>query len=173
MTMNYKHPNNRGFTLVEIIASLFIIGMIASIAGMGIVQLANGFIFSKKNAETVQKAQIVMSRLVKELTSDTILSSGTSIAIIFTNSRLTGSHQIRWDNATKQLLFDENTAASDEVILTDDVNAFDLKYYDSYSTPSSPSTSYSAASSIIEITLELDGAGDTSTTFTDRVFLRD
>ena len=171
--MNYKHQNKHGFTLVEIIASLFIIGMIASIAGMGIVQLANGFIFSKKNAETVQKAQIVMSRLVKELTSDTTLSSGTSIAVIFTNSRSTGSHQIRWDNATKQLLFDENTAASDEVILTDGVSSFDLKYYDSYSTPSSPSTSYSSASSIIEITLELDGAGDTSTAFTDRVFLRD
>jgi prepilin-type N-terminal cleavage/methylation domain-containing protein len=59
--------NNKGFTLVEIIVSLVIVGIMAAVAGMGIVSMVQGYEFAKENVVISQKAQLVMARLRCEL----------------------------------------------------------------------------------------------------------
>jgi prepilin-type N-terminal cleavage/methylation domain-containing protein len=61
--------NEKAFTLIEVIVSLVLIGIMAAIAGMGLIKIAEGYVFAKQNAETVQKAQIAMARIVKELSN--------------------------------------------------------------------------------------------------------
>lgn len=72
-----------GFTLIEMIASLAIVGILAAIAGMGLVQMTEGFLLSRVGAESAQKAQLAMTRMVKEFSHITDVSSGSSQSITF------------------------------------------------------------------------------------------
>jgi len=42
--------NESGFTLIEIIVSLVLVGMMAAIAGMGIVTGTKGYLLAKENS---------------------------------------------------------------------------------------------------------------------------
>ena len=159
---NNTNCNNRGFTLIEVIVSLVLVGIIGAIAGMLLVQISKGFVFSKKTAATAQKGQITISRLVKEFSSITSISSGTATSITFTRDPGV-THTISWAGANNPLLI-----ATD--IVTDNVNSFNLQYYDSYNDPS-PSPSYLPSTAMIEITLELKEADYIPSEFINRVFL--
>jgi len=148
-----------GFTLLEIIAALILVGIIGATLGIGITQIINGFIFSKKNAETARKAQLAITRLVKELKEADISSSSAATSIIFSDN----SKTITWSGAGNPLKINSD-------ILADNVSDFKLTYYDSYD-DASPANSYSPASTtLIGITLKLKGADDMILTFEDRVF---
>ena len=56
-----------GFTLVEVIASLVIVGILGAIAGMGIVTGMRGYLQAKENGHLAQKAQIALTRINREL----------------------------------------------------------------------------------------------------------
>ena len=73
--MHRRMSNEKAFTLIEVIVSLVLIGILAAIAGMGLVKIAEGYVFAKQNAETVQKAQIAIARIVKELGAATTIST--------------------------------------------------------------------------------------------------
>jgi prepilin-type N-terminal cleavage/methylation domain-containing protein len=85
--MNGRMSNEKGFTLIEVIVSLVLIGILAAIAGMGLVKIAEGYVFAKQNAETVQKAQIAMARIVKELGAATISTTTPPTATSVTYTR--------------------------------------------------------------------------------------
>jgi len=159
---NNNNYNNRGFTLIEVIVSLVLVGIIGAIAGILLVQISKGFVFSKKTAATAQKGQITISRLVKEFSAITSISSGTATSITFTRD-LGVTHTISWAGTNNPLLI-----ATD--IVTDNVNSFNLEYYDSYNDPS-PSPTYLPSTAMIEITLELKGADDIPSEFVNRVFM--
>ena len=75
-----KHlSNEKAFTMIEVIVSLVLAGIMAAVVGLGLVKIAQSYIFAKQNSETVQKAQIAMTRIVKELGAAE--PSGTSTAI--------------------------------------------------------------------------------------------
>ena len=56
-----KHET--GFTIIELIVSLVLVGIMASVAGMGIVAGVRGYLFAKDNAAISGKAQLAMSRM--------------------------------------------------------------------------------------------------------------
>jgi prepilin-type N-terminal cleavage/methylation domain-containing protein len=56
-----------GFTLIEIMVSLVLVGLIAAIAGTSVVMGMRGYLFAKENDAITQKAQLAMSRLNREL----------------------------------------------------------------------------------------------------------
>ena len=60
--------NQKGFTLIEVIVTLILVGIMASMAGMGIVSGVQGYLFAKDNAAISQKAQAAMARLNRTFT---------------------------------------------------------------------------------------------------------
>lgn len=60
--------NQTGFTLIEVIVTLILVGILASMAGMGIVSGVQGYLFAKDNAAISQKAQAAMARLNRTFT---------------------------------------------------------------------------------------------------------
>lgn len=154
--------NHRGFTLIEIITSIVIISIISVIAGMGLYQIARGYVFFRNNSDTAQQAQIAMTRLKKETGNIKSVTTGTatSTSITFTRSSDMTQHTISWVGGNSPLLIDSYT-------LIGPVTLFNLYYYDSYSSKSS----YSSKTSMIEIHLQLKGAENTTLDFVDRVNL--
>ncbi|MDB4319243.1 prepilin-type N-terminal cleavage/methylation domain-containing protein [bacterium] len=76
--MKIQCRNRAGFTLIELIATLVLSGIVLVFAGMLMETSTNIFINGKEAAEDSQKVQIAMNRLVKELTyagADTLVIS--------------------------------------------------------------------------------------------------
>jgi prepilin-type N-terminal cleavage/methylation domain-containing protein len=156
----------RGFTLIEIIVSIVVITIIMVIAGVGLVEISKGYVFSKKNALTTQQGQIAMMRLKKELSNIASITSVTLTppSITYTRSSDTPprpNHTISWAGSSSPILLDGDT-------LLGSVTSFSLNYYDSYNASAS---AYSASTSIMEIMLVLMGAENSPMNFTDRVNL--
>ena len=126
-----------GFTLIEMIASLAIVAILAAIAGMGLVQITEGYMISRTGAEMAQKAQLAMARMVKEFSYLTDVSAGSSLSINFDSFHADEvldtirSYSISW-----------NGTVGDDLLLTcldcpggtpteplvDQVTAFDINY---------------------------------------------
>ncbi len=155
--------NRRGFTLIEMILSLVLVGILAAVIGLGIVNAVQGFFFTKMNATTLQKGQNTLARLVKEFNNIVSVTSGSAKSITFTSvkAELLANHTISWSgNPNDPLLFDSD-------ILADDVSDFQLTYYDSYN--GTGDSNWSSSRKVIEITLKLKGANDAVSVFMNRV----
>lgn len=67
-----------GFTLIEMIVTLLIVGLMAAIGGMGIVQAVRGYVTVRENAAITQKAQLAMSRITREIQEMMSVAPGTT-----------------------------------------------------------------------------------------------
>ena len=117
-----------GFTLIEIIVSLIIVGIMAAVAGMGLTTGLKGFLFSKENAHMSQKAQIALTRLNRELMELLDVVTPSSSSIIY--ERTSGNFAIAKVGSTIKIR--EGSLLPDQDngdILIDNVNAFTLSYY--------------------------------------------
>ncbi|OGP64156.1 MAG: hypothetical protein A2169_04235 [Deltaproteobacteria bacterium RBG_13_47_9] len=113
-----KKSRHKGFTLIEVIAVLIIVGILAAFAGLGIVVAVQGYIFSKDNAIISEKAQLALSRINRELVECYNCSSnitGTS----FTYLNPLGTRTIDWSNNAVNISTDT---------LIDKVSSFGLVY---------------------------------------------
>jgi prepilin-type N-terminal cleavage/methylation domain-containing protein len=173
--MQKRRSDEKGFTLIEVIVTLVLVGITAALAGMWIVSVANGYVFAKMNANTVQKGQLAITRLERELTTiqSVTAASGTGITYIRTDNSLgTVTCSVRQNGNELQL--QQGTGAT-WYPLTDSVSSggFSLRYCNDI--PSSgtqvcgtdwPTT---GTRRIIEITLTLTGANNTPSTFVQRI----
>jgi len=87
--MKKKTPDNRGFTLIEIIVSFVVITILGVIAGRGMLEMVNGYMLSKKNATVAQQGQITAARLKKEFSSIRSITCGGANIITYTIQRST------------------------------------------------------------------------------------
>jgi prepilin-type N-terminal cleavage/methylation domain-containing protein len=126
-----------GFTLIEMIASLAIVGILAAIAGIGLVQITEGYLLSQAGAESAQKVQLAMSRMIKEFNYITDVSGGSSHSITFDSFHADEavdtirSFSISWNGTVGDPLlltcFDCPGGSVTEP-LADNVASFDLSY---------------------------------------------
>lgn len=158
MMKNVKRLNRRGFTLIELIAVLVILGIVSVLGTMGLVEIAKGYIFSKKNAAAAGQTQVALTRLVKEFSSIRSVSSATDKSITYT--RTTGeTHTVSWTTEDQPVTIDGDP-------LIGNVKSFILAYYTAYN---GSAGAYSSVAAVIEWTLVIKGYDDTSLTFVDRV----
>ena len=68
-----KQPS--GFTLIEIMVTLVIVGILATVAGTALLAGLNGYMSAKENDAMAQKSQLAMARLSRELTEFTTIPS--------------------------------------------------------------------------------------------------
>lgn len=162
MTMEKTINKQKGFTLIEIIFVLIIVGIMVAVGGLGLVHVVKGMIFTKMNAATTQKGQIAMTKLVKEFSNINISSitaaNATSISFTSTKNDVNSPHTVMLSGST--ITFDGD-------IVTDQVNSFTLNYYDNYD--STAQTTWQSSRRIIEITLKLTGADGVQSEFKERV----
>ena len=90
--------NNKGFSLVELIASLTIAGILAVALMTIVVTALNGFSLSREAAGVTQKANLALSRIRVELLNATDISTAEADKIIYTT-----------DDGTYELLRAGNT----------------------------------------------------------------
>ena len=166
-----RKSDEKGFTLIEVIVTLVLVGITSALAGMWIVSVANGYVFAKMNARTAQNGQLAMTRLVKEFTSITSIDSGSG------NTNVNKITYTRTDSAFGSVsavvslsgnTIQMNIGNTGNNTLTDSVGSFTLAYCDNFNSTSCPAT-WSSTSRVIEITLTLTGASNTPSTFTQRV----
>jgi len=79
-----------GFTLVEIIASLILLGLISIGIGAYYISIVNSFNTSKTAAEIEQNAQFALARITKELNLLSTLKSASGSTLTFSPSTDTG-----------------------------------------------------------------------------------
>lgn len=139
---------NKGFTLLELIASLVLLGLITAIFGMGLVAALQSNEFSRANVQMAQKAQLAMMRISRELLElthiETVSTGSDDPFIIY--RRIDPSHGhafdrygLHYEPGSGNLLLYTNlssgittlngTTASQADILIDNVNSFVLSYF--------------------------------------------
>ena len=154
---------NSGLTLIELISVIMIVAILSVIAGMGLVQISNGYVFAKKNAVASQQAQVAMTRLIKELSSIKAISTATATSITYT--RAGTSHTLSWAAANQPVTLDGDT-------LMDKVQSFSLTYLNyNYATRAFTASSYGASTAMVEMTVTIHVYAVTPLTFVERVVI--
>ena len=125
-----------GFTLIEIILSLAIAGILTSIAGMGIVSAISGYAVVKENVDLAQKIQLAATRINRELLELTAISVRDDARPYIVYYSATDQLQaIAKVNDTLRLYDNPAEPISDTYlenngdILTDSVDSFALNYF--------------------------------------------
>lgn len=155
--------SQNGFTLIEMIVTLVLVGIIAAFAGMGLVKISEGYLLAKLNAETSQKAQIAIARISKELSSATDISSAVSDSVTYTRPvsqddlTNTTTNTIALTGSTITVNVDSAGAA----VLMDRVTDFSMSFMDASGTVTGTPEKIRR----IEFELEVTGANNTTLNF--------
>lgn len=111
-----------GFTLIEVIASLIIIGIITVFAGMAIVTGVKGYVFARDNASISQKAQLAMTRMSRELMELTNVTTADASRVTY--ERLNGVYTIYVEDNKIKIASGGSPSGGDELV--DYVSSFAL-----------------------------------------------
>mgnify|MGYP002725646090 CR=1 FL=1 len=156
--MKTKRQRQSGMTLIEILVSLLIVGVLVGVSGLLLSPLIQGFLNARQATELLHQGQIGMARIVRELTTVTNVVSGNSVSITYDTLDSTGvAHRrsISWGGSSGDaLLLSGNT-------LIDDVARFQLSYLNSLG--AAKLSSWGADSSIIEVVIDFGVHGSVYT----------
>ena len=162
-----KKQNRCGFTLIEVIASLVIIGIMAIMTSVGINKIFEGYLFTKDNAKTTMRAQVVLTRLMKEFSSIETVANGSKTSLTYSyikNGVSIPTRTLSWSGtAGDPLMLGGNT-------LTKDVNDFELRYHTTYN--DAGDNTWDGSEKMIGITLKMNGAMGVVSSFSIRMVPR-
>ena len=145
----FIHRNaNDGFTLLELLASLVLLGLLTAIFGMGLVAAMQSHEFNRNNAHMSQKSQSALMRISRELMELTVIEAINTGAgdpfIIYrrtdpTNSQATERYGLHYDTSNDNLLLytalaptittlNSSTSGSGDILINR-VRNFSLQYF--------------------------------------------
>lgn len=81
-----KNKNEAGFTLIEAIVVMVIMGVLAVGLSMGLVNGIQNYIFANEASQLSQMAQVALARIEKELVEVTAISSISSSQVDYTRA---------------------------------------------------------------------------------------
>ncbi len=125
-----------GFTMIEVVVSLVLFGIIALVAGMGIVSFAKGYVFTRDSTHMAQKAQLAMGRLNREFMEITNIAAKDDTQpdphVIYDN--ISGRHAIaKYGNEIKMFIDLPSATVTltpnGENTLIDNVDSLTLSYF--------------------------------------------
>jgi prepilin-type N-terminal cleavage/methylation domain-containing protein len=118
---------NLGFTLIEIIVTLVLLGILAAVAGFGIVEVTRGYATARENERMAQTARIALLRISREVMELESVDSATAAEIAVTKPDGT---RVAIGLSGTQILLDNDGDAGGGEILIDHVDSFQLSYTD-------------------------------------------
>ena len=125
-----KRIGQKGFTLIEIIASLVLVGIMATTAGIGIVTFVKAQSFTMINAALTQKAQLALSRITWEFMEFTDVLSVSPDGTFISYHMVDGDRALGLDPADNQIKLTEGlTALADGFPLIDNVQSLSLSLW--------------------------------------------
>jgi len=111
----------KGLTLIEVVVSLVLLGIIVLVAGFGLVQGMQAYIMSRNNADLVQKAQFTLNRIRLELISmDSVVAAGND-SITYTDNEKVLNTQYTLARSGNQITL---TVGGQSYLLTDQLAAY-------------------------------------------------
>lgn len=153
---NVKRKNTYGFTLIEMICVLILIGILGSFLFQGYINTVHSQVNTNNNYHQVQKDQIAILRLLLEMQlAESVVINSNSISYTYN----TESRSIFKSNDTLVLQTPSGTGESSDHILTDNVSAF--------------SSSYSSATKILSLTITTNYSPDTTKTINESIYMID
>ena len=174
--------NEKAFTLIEVIVSLVLAGIMAAIVGLGLVKITQGYVFAKQNSETVQKAQIAMTRIVKELGAAEPQSGATAItaagttSVSYTRREPIGS-SIFISNTISisggYAYLNLNQTGNGTLINNVVTNSSSFAYFDAAGGSLSVPVAVPANIRRIDVTLRITGANNQTSDFTNSVWINE
>ena len=75
--------NKAGFTLIEIMVSLVLVGLIAAISGTAVITATRSYLFAKENDAITQKAQLALNRLNREFIELSDIKAANSTCVVY------------------------------------------------------------------------------------------
>ena len=129
---NFKCNQPGGFTLIEIIAVLVLLGILLASSVTPFASIISGFILARNASDSAQKSLLAMSRIEKELNLQSGIdsSSTTTNLKFFPSVDSTGrtasatAYSIRYDPSLKTLIFSNGT----DYTLLDNVDSYVVAY---------------------------------------------
>ena len=114
----------KGFTLVELIVTLVLVGIIGTFTTLFMYTGLNGYLKAKETSEGALKAQIALDRISLELKDMRLISDfNANTNIDFTSQTLPFARRIRYDSGNREILL---SVAGNEFLLLDRVQNFAL-----------------------------------------------
>ena len=123
----------KGFTLIEIVVTLLLVGILATLGGMFIVRGVKGYVEVQQNSVATQKAQMAMSRINREILEMINVSSVANSTIL----PITGTNNCNGTNCVRtiglegnnlKIAFGSNSPVGGDILL-DNVSSFNFAYY--------------------------------------------
>lgn len=147
----------QGFTLIEIVASLVVMGIIAVFGTSLLTNAVRGYTHARNADEVVQKAQMALQRMTIEFTQ--LVPSGSSGNAANITYNFNGTNCFIFQNGNA-IVYQYNGA---NYTLVDGVvgGSLQFRYYVGYSTSALSSFSSNASINLVGITFNMQG-DDTS-----------
>lgn len=155
----------KGFTLIEVIVSLVILGVLAAVSTIAIFKIVEGYQLAKDNAHLTQKAQVALTRIAVELNyaTNVEIKGGEGNPRIeydaeYPDGTASEGNRIR-EQQENLMLREDNT----RYILADGVIDFNA------SRPDTSDSDYDYEDYMIEIELIMENVNEAEQTFTTSI----
>lgn len=167
--MRLHGKNEKGFTLIEVVVSLVLVGIMAAVAGLGIVQATKAFIFTKEASVLGQKGDLAMSRIRRSVQNLTNVTAATasSLTVWRLDKGVTVTESYSYSGGNLMLSFNGGTART----LTDSLQAFSLTFAKSDGSAWTPSSKV-ADLATVSVSSTIAGSQGAAVTYADKIVPR-